>query len=170
MGNELFLIGAITRSVGVKGEVRISPFTDFIKRFYDLSDVFVGASSECVERYRIERVRIRGKNVFLKFFGIDSGSEADALVHQGIYITEETVVKLPNDAYYIHDIIGVSVFDEEGQRLGEIVDVMVLPANDVYVLRTEEREVLIPAIKPVVKEVNVQKRKMVIHVMEGLLE
>jgi 16S rRNA processing protein RimM len=170
MGNELYLIGTITKSLGIKGEVRVSPFTDFIKRFYDLNDVFVGGNSECVERFRIERVKIKGKNVTLKFFGIDSITGAEALVHQGIYITEDKVVKLPKDTYYIHDIIGVSVFSEDGQQLGEIVDVMALPANDVYVLRTGEGEVLIPAIKPVVKEVNVQQRKMVIHVMEGLLE
>jgi len=167
---ELYLIGTITKSRGVKGEVRVLPLTDFIKRFYDLSDVFVGRSSECVERYHIEHVRIKGKDVTLKFFGIDNRSAADALAHRGIYITEEKLIKLPEDTYYIHDIIGLSVFNEQSQHLGEIVDVMVLPANDVYVMRMGKREVLLPAVKSVVKEVSVKERKMIIHVIDGLVE
>jgi 16S rRNA processing protein RimM len=170
MSNDLYLIGTISKSHGINGEVRVLPETSFIKRFNGLVYVFIGSNPSQTKRYSIEYVKIQGKWIILKLSGVSDCSAADALAGQRLYVTEDQVVELPKHTYFVHDVIGLSVFDEGGRHLGNIEDVMTLPANDVYVLRMEQREVLIPAIKSVVKEIDLKGRKMVIHALDGLLD
>ena len=120
---------------------------------------------------KVEGVKFFKQFVILKFEGYDSIESIEKYRKKSLYVTRENAVKLKKDEYFIADLMGCKVFDDEGNEIGELTEVMQTGANDVYVIKTsDDREVLFPAIKECVKEVNVEEGKVIVHVMDGLMD
>ncbi|WP_325524742.1 ribosome maturation factor RimM [Sporomusa sp.] len=162
---DLITIGKIVAPHGVRGDVRIFPLTDFPDRFHDLKTVFI----DDVGQLKLESARPHKKFILLKFAEINTMNDAERLSGKLIKIGREDVVKLPEGQYYIFDIIGLNVFTEEGEQLGVITDVLQPGSNDVYVVEQQgKRELLIPAIKDVVKKIDIAGKQMVVKLQEEM--
>lgn len=166
--NGKITIGKITRIRGLKGEVVCSPLTDDPQRFFLLKEVWVSGQKGS-KILRIERIKQLKQKVFLKFQGVDSPEAAKPLVNSFLEIEKENLLPLPDDRHYVFDIIGLRVLTTQGKEVGVIKDVVNLPANDVYTVKNGEREYDIPATKEIVKEIDLDKRIMIIEPLEGLL-
>ena len=163
-------IGKIVAPFGIHGELKVYSLSDVPDRFVSLKAVYV----LCPEpvRYVIKNVRpFKGDFVLLKFASIDDASTADTLRNTELVIPLEQLAKLPPDSYYQHDILGLQVYTLENRLLGTIVDILVTGSNDVYVVKgAEGQQFLIPAIKEVIKQVDLIRRMMYIEPMRGLLD
>lgn len=168
--DELLQVGVITSTHGVRGEVKVYPTTDDAKRFKRLKEVILDTGKEQLP-LEIEGVKFFKQMVILKFKGIDSLNEVECYRQKSLYVTRANAVGLGRDEYFIADLIGIEVFDEEEKELGTLEDVMSTGANDVYVIKlVDGRELLLPAIKQCILEVDIARRRMKVHVLEGLLE
>lgn len=165
---EMFTIGKISNTHGVKGELRVIPSTDDITRFERLKSIYV--VSKDVNEYEIETVRYHKNYILLKLKGIDNMSDAELLKNTLIKIERKDTLPLGKDEYYIKDLMDIEVMTEEGRNLGKIVDIIVTGSNDVYVIDSKEtsKQMLIPAIKEVIKKVDIENRQMVVKLLEGL--
>ncbi|HOJ80261.1 MAG TPA: ribosome maturation factor RimM [Clostridiales bacterium] len=163
-------VGKIVNTHGVKGEVKLLPLTDDISRFDDLERVFV-ESDGTMTRYDIQSVKYFKGMVIIKLAGIDDPETAAALKGCFALVDRENAVKLPEDTYFICDIIGCSVYDENGAYLGQVREVLQTGSNDVYAVRDETgREVLLPALKSVVRKVQPDLRRIDVVIPKGLLD
>ena len=165
---DLLQVGVITTTHGIRGEVKVYPTTDDAHRFDYLESVLLDTGKELCE-LEIERVKYFKQFVILKFRDVDDINEIEPYKGKNLYVTREFAVPLKKNEYYIADLIGMEVFLEDGTLFGELKDVMETGANDVYVIyTTEKKEVLVPAIKDCIKEVDVEYGKMTIHLLKGL--
>ncbi len=170
-----FEIGKIVNTQGVKGDVRIVPSTDDIKRFELLKTVKLFRKNE-VKELEIERVWYHKKFVIIKFKGIDSMNDGELLRDFTIRISDEESIPLEEDEYFIRDLIGVNVTLEDNTKVGTIKDVIRTGANDVYVLKNlmdssdNPKDILIPAIKQCIIKVNVEEKTMVVKLLKGLVD
>ena len=163
-----FQVGVITSTHGVRGEVKVFPTTDDPARFKKLKQVILDTGKEDME-LEITGVKFFKNMVILKFKGIDDMDTANKYRQKSLYVTRENAVKLEKNEYFIADLIGLAVSSEEGEDLGFINDVLQTGANDVYVIKkTGEEDLLVPAMKDCVKEVDIEGGKMVVHVLPGL--
>lgn len=167
---DLLQVGAITQTHGVRGEVKVFPTTDDVKRFKKLKEVILDTGKEKVT-LEIEGVKFFKQFVILKFKGFDNINDIERYKGKNLYVTRENAVKLKRDEYFIADLIGLEVYDEDDQHLGMLTNVIETGANDVYEVKFEDgREVLFPAIKQCILDVDMENRKMKVHIMEGLLD
>ena len=162
-------IGQVVALFGVRGEMKVRLLTDIPDRFQQLGAVYVGSDHR---QYAIEHVRpYKGESVVLKLAGIDDANTAETLRHQSLFIPLSELAELPPDSYYQHDIVGLTVVTLAGRELGHIVDIMETGSNDVYIVKgSDGKEVLIPAIKAVVKQIDLARHTMSIDPLPGLLE
>ena len=144
--------------------------TDSPDRFVKLKAVWIGSEEAIATRYAILAVRVERSAVVLKLKEIDSRSLADELRGRYLFIEAKDTVAPKKGSYFIHDIIGMKVVTEAGDEVGSVRDVMELPANDVWVVAAGKKEILIPAIKEVIRLVDVNGRTVVIRPLEGMLE
>ncbi|MBR1691241.1 MAG: ribosome maturation factor RimM [Lachnospiraceae bacterium] len=167
---EQFLqVGIITSTHGIRGEVKVLPTTDDAARFKKCKSVLLDTGKEKKE-LEIESVKFFKQFVIVKFRGFDNINDIEMYKGKPLYVTRENAVKLEKDEYFIADLIGCEVSDDEGQVLGILKDVMPTGANDVYVVGMEDgRELLLPAIKDCVLSVDVEQRQIKVHMMDGLL-
>jgi len=165
---DLLQVGVITTTHGVRGEVKVFPTTDDAARFKKLKQVILDTGKEKIE-LEIAGVKFFKNLVILKFKGIDDINDVEKYRKKSLYVTRENAVKLKKDEYFIADLIGLKVISDEGEDLGTISDVMQTGANDVYVIRKEgAEELLVPAIKQCVKNVDIEGGTMEIHLLPGL--
>ena len=167
--NNLLEIGQIVNSYGIKGFLKVVPFTDDVHRYDDLATIYIEKNKRLKEM-EIEEVKYHKNLVLLKLKGIDDIN--DTLEYKNCYIkiSREDAVKLPEDTYFIVDLIGLEVITEEGDILGEITDVFPTGSNDVYVVKDNlGKQTLLPAIGEVVKNVDIENGKMIVHLLEGLV-
>lgn len=171
--NRLFLIGKITRPHGLRGEVKVMPTTDFPERFEDMTSVIVETPTGIRSRYNIDSVRYQSGFVIIHFEGVDDVDAAERLRDSNLLVTRDELVPLPEGHYYVFDLIGLDVITEEGEKLGKLTDVFRTGANDVYVVKPDEnssREYLLPAIRDVVKKIDVPGGRMIVHLLPGLID
>ncbi len=163
------VIGKIISYWGTRGHLKVYSLTFSPDRYYKLSGVYV--SSEKDRRfYNVEGVKPYKGNVWLfKLEDIDTIRDAEKVKNCYIEVPEAEKLDLPEDTYFIDDLVGLKVFSLEGKYIGTLKDIIEGTANDVYIIREGDREVLIPAVKEFVKEVDLKEKKMVIKVIEGLL-
>ena len=166
---ERLKVGIISSTHGVRGEVKVLPTTDDVKRFRRLKEVILETGRE--ERVlEIEGVKFFKQFAILKFRGIDSINDIEKYRGCGLFVTRENAVKLKENEYFIADLIGIAVEDETGAVLGKVEDVIETGANDVYQIRMADgRELLLPAIRQCVLSVDVEAGRMRVHVLDGLL-
>lgn len=162
-----FVIGKIVNTQGLKGELRVVPTTDDISRFELLDSVYVDKKG-AISEFEIESVRYHKQFVLLKFKGVDDMTAAEKLKTCEVKITEDMALPLEENEYYIRDLYSMEVFTDEGERLGVISDIIFTGANDVYVIKNEESQILIPAIKQCILNVDAESNKMIVHLLEGL--
>lgn len=160
-------VGKITSAYGVNGEVKVFPLTDHLDRFYDLDYVYIFEETGKAS-LNIESVRFIKNLVIVKFKEINDRNEAEKLKGKLIKITRDNAVKLDDDEYFIKDLLNMKVYTDDQKELGILKDVLKTGANDVYVVKTDDRDILIPAIKDVIKKVDIKERKMTVHLLEGL--
>ena len=168
---EYLEIGKIVNTHGTRGEVKVIPLTDDPARYYELKWVYIG-NHDFIEKYNIENVRISGNTVIMKFGEANDINRAKLLKGLFVKIDREHAVKLPEDTFFICDLIGCGVYDEcNGNKLGTLDNVIKTGSNDVYVIKTEnKKEILVPALKSVVKKVSVKDKKIWVLLPEGLVE
>jgi 16S rRNA processing protein RimM len=165
---EYLSIGQIVNTQGVKGEVKVFPLTNDPKRFDKLKEVFIESKDDLV-KYQVESSKHLKNTVILKLKGVDTMNDAEKLRDLYVKVGRWDAVRLPKDSFFICDIVESEVFDIHGVLLGKLVDVMQTGANDVYVVKDDKREILIPALKTVVKEINLQNKKIIVDLPEGLI-
>ena len=167
---QLLQVGVISSTHGVRGEVKVFPTTDDVNRFKKLKKVILDTGKEQKE-LEIQGVKFFKQMVILKFKGIDNINDIEKYKGKSLYVTREHAVKLKKDEYFIADLIDMRVMLEDGTEFGTLTDVMKTGANDVYCIQTEKYgEVLVPAIGECICQVDVEARKMIIHLMPGLVE
>lgn len=166
---EYLQVGVITNTHGIRGEVKVFPTTDDPARFKKLKQVFLDTGKEYLEM-EIEQVKFLKQLVILKFKGYDTINDIEKYKQKRLLVDREHAVKLKKDEYFIADLLGLSVYTESGGHLGTLKDVLQTGANDVYVVEMEDnKEVLIPAIRECILSVDLDKRRMQVHLLEGLL-
>ena len=168
--HEYLQVGKIVNTHGVKGEVKLIPLTDDPARFDDLEWVFI-ENSDGMTRYSIQSVKYFKGMVIIKLSGVDDPETAAKLKDCFALVDRENAVRLPEDTFFICDFIGCSVYDENKSLLGQVMDVLQTGSNDVYVVRDEsDREILIPALKSVVREVLPEQKRIEVIIPKGLLD
>ncbi len=166
----LITIGKVVKPFGIEGEMRIEPKTDFPERFKRLVRVYLVSPSGKEVACEVRSVRTAGSILFIQLAGYDSPEKARSINGWLIKIPEEEAVPLPEGTYYWFELIGMEVISENGEQLGTIVDVFETGSNDVYVMKKGRKETYIPATKEIVKQVDRKAKRMVIHLMDGLME
>lgn len=162
---EKIKIGRIVNAVALRGEVKIYNYSGYRERYEELDCIIIEN-----EEYEIEKVRYQQEMVILKLSGIDNRNAAEAMKNKDVYITEEDLEELPDDTFYIRDLIGLEVIDDSG-RIGVIKDVLQPSSQDVYVIQTDKnQDIMIPAVKEFVKEVNLEEKYIKVSLIEGMLE
>lgn len=167
---DFFQVGVITSTHGLKGEVKVFPTTDDPKRFKRLKEVILDTGKERLQ-LEIEGVKFFKQFVILKFRGIDNINDVEKYRRASLLVARKDAVRLQKDEYFIADLMGLKVRDEDGAEIGVLKNVIETGANDVYVIEMGDgRELLLPAIKQCVLEVDVEAGFIRIHIMEGLLD
>lgn len=169
---EMFLqVGVISSTHGIRGEVKVFPTTNDPNRFKKLKKVWLDTGKERLE-LEVQGVKFFKQFVIVKFKGIDNINDIEMYKGKSLLVTREDAVELQEDEYYIADLIGMEVFtDEDTEVFGVLTDVIETGANEVYVVKSEKYdEVLIPAIRECILDVDVENRRMRVHLMKGLVE
>lgn len=163
MKDNLIAVARITTPHGVRGEVKLQPLTDFPRRFEETEYLLLADGTRLV----LESARLQRETVLAKFRGMDTPEVWLPFRHQELYVTEDALVPLPPGQFYIHQIIGIEVFDEQNVALGIVDNVLQTGSNDVYVVKTStNEEILLPAIDTVVKQIDMTRRRMIVTLPE----
>lgn len=166
---EFLEIGQIVNTFGIKGMVKIKPFTDDIKKFEKLKKIYLEKNASKNE-YEIEEVKFKNEMVLLKLKGINSIDEAEPLRNSFIKIKKIDEEKLDEGTYYIADLLGFDVITDKNINLGKLKDVINYGSADIYVVKSSEgKEILLPAISDVVKSINLEEKKIIVHILKGLI-
>ena len=169
MSQEFIVIGKVVSTQGNKGEVNVLPLTDSINRFKKLDTVFLG-NNHGKTIIDIEKIRIQKDMVILKVKDIENIEEAKTIVGSFLEVERKNAVKLPKDTYFIFEIIGLEVYDENNLFLGRIENVISTGSNDVYIVKGKnKKELFIPAIREVVKDISLEKKRITINIVDGLI-
>lgn len=167
------VLGRVLRPHGVRGELRLQVTTAYPERIVPGKVVFVGPDPENTQtacEYTVTRARMHQKFLILQFETIQDRDTADMLRQQYVMVRPEDAVPLEEGEYYLYQLIGVSVYTDENEHLGTITEMIETGANDVYVVRGPRGEVLLPAIDECVLELDLDANKMIVHLMDGLVD
>ena len=176
---EKIKIGKIVNAVALRGEVKVYHYSDYKERFEELDEILVernGAKRHAMERYPIEGVRYQKDMAILKLKGVNDRNAAEALKDCDVYITEADLRELPEDTFYVRDLIGCRVINEgseseNAEEIGTITDVLQNSAQDIYQIKTKSgKEVLIPAVGEFVKEINIGEKTVKVSLIPGFLD
>jgi 16S rRNA processing protein RimM len=167
---EKIKIAKIVNAVGLRGEVKVYNYSDDRERFEDLDEIIVSGKQETVRK--IQGVRYQGNMVILKLEGVNDRNAAEALKESDVYITEDDLRELPEDTFYVRDLIGMKVIDEGIYgEIGTLRDVIQNTSQDVYAVRTPEgKDILIPAVKDFIKEVDMEGRVIRTTLIPGFID
>lgn len=168
--DDFLRVGVISSTHGIKGEVKVFPTTDDPNRFKKLKKVILDTGKENIE-LEISSVRFFKNMVILKFKGYDDINDIEKYKGKDLLVTRENAVPLEEGEYFIYDLINCDVITEDGEEFGVLKEVLQTGANDVYVVTTKEgKEVLLPNIDDCVLNVDIENKKITVHIMDGLLD
>lgn len=165
---DLLEAGKIVKTKGLNGSVKVVSFLGNGSILQSIKEVFIGREKQDAQPFTVKKIRVKGPVFFLDLDGIDDIDAAQKLVGSPVLIPSEMLEELHGDEYYWHELMGMSVVTEEGKSLGKIESIFPTGSNDVYVCSGGEREILIPAIADVVRNIDRRNRLMVIRLIEGL--
>lgn len=164
-----FEVGQIVNTFGVKGMLKVKPFTDDVERFEELKKVYI-CKKEKLEEVEIEEVKYHKDMVLLKVKGIEDMNEAEKVKGLYLKIDRKNAKKLPKDTYFIADLLDLEVYSDTGELLGKVDDIFRTGANDVYVVKNENgKQLLLPGIPDVIKEIDLEKERIIVHLLKGLV-
>ncbi len=167
---DLLRVGVISSTHGIKGEVKVFPTTDDRNRFKELKMILLDTGKEQKE-LEIENVKFFKQFVILKFKGIDNINDIEKYKGKDLLITRENAAVLSEGEFFICDLIGLQAEEEDGSFLGELAEVLQTGANDVFVIKTKQgKEILIPYIDDCVKKIDIGEKRMVVHLLPGLVD
>jgi 16S rRNA processing protein RimM len=167
--DDFLRVGVITTTHGIKGEVKVFPTTDDINRFEYLKQVYLDTGKEYL-LLKIEQVRYFKQLVILKFKDINNINDIEKYKGKDLLIQRDDAIPLKENEYFIIDLLDSDVYTEDGTKLGILTEVLTSAANDVYVVKTEDnKELLLPAIKECILDVDTTNKKITVHLMDGLL-
>ena len=162
-------VGIISSTHGIRGEVKVFPTSDDANRFKNLKKVYLNTGKEQIP-CEVQHVKFFKQFVIVKFKGIDNINDIEMYKGSSLLVDREDAVPLEEDEYYIADMLGMEVYTEDGEKLGILKDVIETGANDVYVIASEKYgEVLVPAIKQCILDVDMEQGRMEIHLLDGLI-
>lgn len=166
---EYLEIGQIVNTTGLKGMLKVKPLTDDITRFEDLEMIYIEEGKKLIE-FKIQEIKYNKNMVLLKLEGINDISEAEKYKNFYIKINRKDAVELEKNSYFIVDIIGSEVYTDENELLGKVVDIFPTGSNDVYtVKKSDGKEILLPAIEEVIKDIDIENKKIIVHLLDGLI-
>ena len=161
-------VGQIVNTFGIKGEVKVKPFTDDINRFDELKKIYVKTKTGN-KQYKIENVKYHKDMVLLKLEVINRIEDAEMVRISFLEIDREDAKHLEEGTYFIADLIGLEVYTDKGELLGKLEDIYNTGSNDIYVVKDElGKQILLPGIKEVIKEVKLDE-KIIVHLIQGLV-
>ena len=161
-------IGQIVNTHGIKGMIKVKPFTDDIKEFEYFKKIYIENKTGRKE-YKIDEVKYHKDMVILKLNGIDRIEDAENLKNSYIIILREDAIPLKENEYYIVDLLGLEVYTDEGILLGNLDDIYNTGSNDIYVVKDElGKQILLPAISDVIKKIDIENKRIIVHLLEGL--
>ena len=165
-----FRIGEIANTHGIRGEVKVYPTTDDVARFKKLKKCIL-ETKQGEMLLHAESCKFFKQFAILKFKEFNNINEVEQYKHCSLYVEREDAVKCEEDEYYIADLVGCTVYNEDDSELGDLIDVIQTGANDVYVVRMESgKELMIPAIKECILSVSITERRVKVHLLKGLLD
>ncbi|MGB2957921.1 MAG: ribosome maturation factor RimM [Bacteroidota bacterium] len=166
--DDLLAVGRIVKAFGIRGEIVVQPMTDSLERFRQLESVLMGKDPGSVRVLEIEEVAVSHRGVRLRIAGITDRTGAEHVVGNFLFVDREHRVRIPRGRFFVHELIGMTVLDEEGQSRGVVRDVLKLPAHDVYVVEHENGEFMIPAVKEFIREISIEQRVLKVNLIDGL--
>jgi len=162
-------VGQIVNTFGIKGQVKVVPFTNDIERFDELRKVYI-MNRKNRKEVEIENVKYHKNMVLLKFKGLDKIEDVEIFKNCYLEIDRKDGKPLEEGEYYIIDLIGLDVYTDEGTHLGKVDDIYNTGSNDIYVVKDElGKQILLPYIDDVIKEINLESHKIIVHLIEGLV-
>ncbi len=166
---EYFEIGQIVNTFGVKGELKVVPYTDDIERFEELNSIYVVKNKQLIE-YEIEQIKYHKNMIILKLKNVNDMNTAEKLKGCYIRIHRKDARELPEGTYFIADIIGSQVITDDGKILGIVDDIYNTGAKDIFVVKDEMgKQILLPHIEEVILNIDVEKQIVTVHLLEGLV-
>jgi 16S rRNA processing protein RimM len=163
-------VGQIVNTFGIKGFVKVVPFTNYIERFEEFGTVYV-VRKNASQKYEIEEVKYQKNMVLLKLKGIEKIEDAEPLRNSYLEIDRSQAIELEEGEYFIADLLGLEVYSDEGKFLGKVDDIYNTGSNDIYVVKDElGKQILLPGIADVIKDVDLENGKIAVHLIKGLLE
>jgi 16S rRNA processing protein RimM len=160
---ELYLTGIVLKPKGLNGELKVKPVTDYPESFLERRGFYIGRSPEEAVLRNVRSAKLNQGFAWIMFDGIGSREEAESVAGCRLYVTGSELHSLPGDRAYLHELIGLEVYDEQGGRIGVLADVLQMPASDVYEIDTGGRKVLVPAVDDFVEEIDLEKGVMVLR-------
>jgi len=162
------VVGEVLKPWGFRGEVKIKILTDYPNRLVKHKTLYLGPQARA---FQVERARLHSGYALLKFIGYDTDTSVAKLRGEIVQIPVEEAAKLKRGQYYHHEIIGLNVVTQAGAPLGVVAEILETGANDVYLVRTaQDKEILIPAIKSVIKKINLDTKTMTVELLPGLVD
>lgn len=169
MKQEVLKIGQIVNTFGIQGMIKVVPYTDDIKRFDDLKTIYVEDKKSNKVEYEIEKVKYHKNMVLLKLKGIDKVEDAEKLKENFIKIDRKDAIDLDKDSYFIVDLIGIDVYTDNNKYLGKVENIYNTGSNDIYIVKNEQgKEILLPGIEEVIKQIDTDNEKIIVHLIKGL--
>jgi 16S rRNA processing protein RimM len=169
-GHTRYAVGRIVKAFGIRGEMVVDPMTGNVQRFESLRTVFVGMTGEAATPYTVKEVRLGGSGVRVTLAEVVDRTAAEHLAGDFLFVDERERITPPAGTFFVDDVVGLRVITDEGRTLGTVQEVMHLPAQDVYVVWTGERDVLIPAVREFILAIDIAARTMRVHLIEGMKE
>jgi len=166
---DLFEVGEIVKTRGLHGCMKVLSYLEATSRFSKPDFVYIEKNPGQKNRFTLKKIDVAGKAFFMEVEEIKDVESAKKFVGGRVFLPKTILKKLPQGEYYIRDIIGLDVVDEAGVLIGKIESVFPTGSNDVYVCRSEKREILLPAIADVIKKIDLDRRMMTVKILEGLL-
>ncbi len=164
----LYAIGSITKVFGIRGEIIVRPTTPSVKRFAKLKRVMVGTTEKNAREMSISSVAPQDRGVRMSFAEVQSRTQAEKLVGSTVFVDEKDRIRLPRGTFFVHDVVGLAAVDQNGREVGTVQEILHMPANDVYVISGNGNEIMLPAVKEFVKEFDLEKRVIRVHLIEGM--
>lgn len=162
-------IGQVVNTFGIQGMVKVNPFTDDIKRFDKLKTIYI-QNKKGIKEYEVQEVKYHKNMVLVKLKGIDNPEDADLLRQSYLLVDREKEEPLEDGVYYIVDLLGLEVYTDENQLLGTLEDIYNTGSNDIYVVKNQlGKQILLPGISDVIKKVDLEAKRIVVHLLKGLL-
>ena len=162
-------IGQIVNTFGIKGFVKVNPWVNDVTRFDELKKVYIKIRKE-LKVLEIEEVKYHKNQVLLKFKGVETVEQAEMLRNAILEIDRKDAIPLEEGEYFIADILESEVYTDDGRKLGIVEDIFNTGSNDIYVVKNElGKSILLPRTKDVFKEIDVENKKIIVHLIEGLI-